>query len=175
MDEGGTSMTTTILTEVLSGDAKRYTAMARRLSHSPNDIDDLLQKTAIRVWKHQDRFDPSRAQLPTWVSHIMRNIVIDTVRAERTAYSAHTRLALGIVPVPVESPEELLEKRDTHRTLHHALSQLPLEQQRVVRLRYFDEMSDSEIAAHTGCALGTIKSRLRLGLQALQRLLKATE
>ena len=131
------------------------------------EAEELMQETMIMVWRRAASFDPARASVATWLFTIARNKRIDALRRQHRPEIDPADPAL----VPDGAPDEevrLLAQQRGHR-LAQALASLPPEQAALVRLAYFDERAQSEIAAETKLPLGTVKSRLRLALVKLRR------
>jgi RNA polymerase sigma-70 factor (ECF subfamily) len=132
------------------------------------------------VWRRADSFDPKQASAATWIFTIARNKRIDAFRREKRPSVDPADPAL--VPLPPESAEERIAGAEAAVRVRRALEALPAEQAELVRMAYFDDQSHGQshgqshraIAARTGLPLGTVKSRLRLALKRLRRLLEGT-
>ncbi len=131
------------------------------------EAEELMQETMIMVWRRAASFDPARASVATWLFTIARNKRIDALRRQHRPEIDPSDPALVPDPAPDEEVRLLAHQRG-HR-LAQALATLPPEQAALVRLAYFDERAQSEIAAETKLPLGTVKSRLRLALVKLRR------
>jgi RNA polymerase sigma factor (sigma-70 family) len=132
----------------------------RRLVPS-DDAEDVLQQVFHEVWRHKDRYDPSRS-LAAWVLGIARNRAIDHLRRGRAT------VPLQELPDPVgEDGRELAERYVRAHEVRNALSRLPDEQREVLTLAYFRDFSQSDIAAYLGIPLGTVKARTFRGLRRL--------
>ncbi len=149
--------------------APRVKSYLRRLGCDPGQAEELAQETMVMVWRRAASFDRGRAGASTWLFTIARNKRIDALRRERRPELDPDDPAL--VPDPVPSAETPLLARDRGRRLATALAGLPPEQAELIRLAYFDDQSQSEIAAGRQLPLGTVKSRLRLALARLRRAL----
>ena len=139
--------------------------------------EELAQETMVMLWRKAASFDPARAGVSTWVFTIARNLRID--RHRRGGDSADLgdpgEADLEAHPDPAASPDEELDARQRERRVHAALRQLAPEQARVLHLSYFAETPHAEIARELGLPLGTVKSRIRLAMTHLRRLIDATE
>ncbi len=129
--------------------------------------EDLVQETMLNVWRKASYFDPARAGVATWIFTIARNIRIDYLRRQRDPMSLPPDA--DVMPASVED-HILGAERD--EKVRHALGTLSPEQQTIIRLSYFTEKSQSEIAEELGIPLGTVKSRTRLAMNRLRALLE---
>lgn len=129
--------------------------------------EDLVQETMLNVWRKASYFDPERAGVATWIFAIARNIRIDYMRRQRDPST--------LPPDPENRPdtvEDGLLGAERDARVRQALSALSPEQQTIVRLSYFSEKSQTEIADELGIPLGTVKSRTRLAMNRLRALLE---
>jgi RNA polymerase sigma factor (sigma-70 family) len=129
-----------------------------------NDAEDVLQRVFYEVWRHSQRYDPSRS-LAAWVFGIARNRAIDHLRRQRG-----TLVPLdGLRGLVGEDGRDLAERYAGSSEVRSALSLLPREQREVLTLAYFGGYSQSEIAARLELPLGTVKSSTFRGLRRLAR------
>jgi RNA polymerase sigma-70 factor (ECF subfamily) len=148
--------------------APRVKAFLMRKGAPPSLADEIAQETMLSVWRKAEQFDPSRAGASTWIYTIARNLWIDAVR--------RTRDPLTLAPQEIE-PEKQLEEpfaivaREQSRTaIRQALNKLSAEQREVIRLAFFEDRTQTEIAADLGIPLGTVKSRVRLAVGKLREI-----
>jgi len=150
--------------------APRLKGMVMRSGLGAAQAEEIVQDVMLKVWHRAAQFDPGRAQVSAWIYQIARNQQSDHVRKEHRP-----------VPEALKTPEEpesdaaqtlALEQETTQ--LRAALDKLSPEQRLLVEQAYLGEMSHSEIRKVTGLPLGTIKSRIRLGLERLRHELKGT-
>ena len=130
---------------------------------------EVLQEVFLTVWRRCGGFDPRRAGAKTWVFAIARNSAIDRLRRLKV------RRADPLDPrwVPdVVGPVEIIQGAQDAERVQAALKELPDAQQDVLRRCFFDFQSYPEIASDLDVALGTVKSRARLGFQRLRHLLE---
>lgn len=127
--------------------------------------EECAQEVMTLVWRKSHLFDPARASVATWIFTIARNKRIDMAR--RSARPVPEDLPWGPEPEP-EAQDVIALQQDSAR-LAEALRDLPPAQRALVEKAYLGDMSQSEIATETGLPLGTIKSRLRLGLKKLRQ------
>lgn len=138
-----------------------------RGSMSPGLAEDLVQETMLSVWRKASYFDPARAGVATWVFTIARNLRIDHLRRQRNP--------ADLPHDPEEEPqtlEDALLGAERDLRVRKALSGLSPDQQTIIRLAYYSEKSQTEIAGELGIPLGTVKSRARLAMNRLRALLE---
>ncbi|MCG9729345.1 sigma-70 family RNA polymerase sigma factor [Shewanella sp. Isolate13] len=131
---------------------------------------DLVQDTMTTVWTKAHLFNRDKGSITTWVFTIMRNRCFDMLR--KVQHNKEDTFADDIWPVFENSTEE--EHPDhvfTAKLLKH-VDALPLGQRQVVKGIYLQELSQQELASKLDVPLGTIKSRLRLGLVKLRSILE---
>jgi RNA polymerase sigma-70 factor (ECF subfamily) len=130
--------------------------------------EDVVQDAFLSVWRKAGTYRPGRGSVRTWLSSIVRNRAIDIVRAtrERTVHEDE-ELLLGIHDPAPAVFDQVAASLDGEMT-RDALQQLPVEQRHAIALAFFDGLSHSEIASQTGLPLGTVKSRVRLGIQRMR-------
>lgn len=136
--------------------------------------DELVQETLVALWRRAASYDPQRAQVSTWVYTIARNLRIDHHRRQAgMAVAAPDDWDAEQQPADAHlAPDELLHAWQRERGVQQALAELPAEQAQVLRLSFFDEQPHSRIAQELGIPLGTVKSRIRLAVNQLRRLLE---
>jgi RNA polymerase sigma-70 factor (ECF subfamily) len=154
---------------------ERYQAvmygLAMRITRDEALAQDAVQEAFVGIWRNAARYAPERASLRTWVLSITHHRAIDILRRRRPT-----------VELPaVEADVEQLSMPDVwpevSRTLDReqvraALNELPSAQREAIELAYFGGLTQVEIAQRTATPLGTVKSRVRLGLQQLRVLLE---
>jgi RNA polymerase sigma-70 factor (ECF subfamily) len=149
-------------------------AIALRITADPSLAEDVVQDAFLGAWRHADRYVQSRGSVKTWLLSIVHHRAIDAVRRRRPAVT----LPDPELPAPPElvAPDvwpEVAGRLDAV-DVRAALLTLSAVQREAVELAYFGGLSQTEIAELTGSPLGTVKSRMRLGLLALRAALMNT-
>lgn len=130
--------------------------------------EEATQEAMATLWQKAHLFDPAKAAVSTWVFTIARNKQVDMIRKQKR-------------PLPEDPVDEALDAPDTaeayaeaeeYRKLRAAVDTLPKAQKALIQKAFFSELSHAEIAEITDLPLGTIKSRIRLGVERLRRDLK---
>ncbi len=133
--------------------------------------DDIVQDVMLTLWQKAHQFDPARAQVSSWVYQIARNRHIDVIRRERRPVPE----ALKHEETVEEDASEIVALEEETTKLITALGTLTEDQREMVEKAYLGELSHNEIQVQTGLPLGTIKSRIRLGLERLRHELKGSQ
>ena len=153
---------------------KRYAnlvySMAWRVLQDVGLAEEVTQDVFMKLWQRSQRYDAARGRFSAWLLSVTRFAAIDRLRQEGRQPSQVEQSVDG--PEEQGSLEQLLPtdhaswERGQH--LRFLLEDLPAEQRQVVELAYFGGLTHSEIASYLGLPLGTIKGRLRLGLEKLR-------
>lgn len=151
--------------------APRLKSFLGRQGYTENECEDLVQETMLNIWRKASSFDPVKAGVSTWIYTIARNLGIDRRRREGRGTSWQ-ELATFDETDPDPSVEARLILSEGERRVRAALTALPAEQADVIRMTFYGEDAQAEIARTLGIPIGTVKSRVRL---ALARLRKAME
>jgi RNA polymerase sigma-70 factor (ECF subfamily) len=153
--------------------AARILGLAQRILGDTGDAEEILQEVFLHVWRATATFDPSRGPVLAWLLVATRSRSIDRLRSRRAAGRVGART---IDDIPEISSREDLEAdaatREWEARCRAAIGQLPEDQKRALELAYFDGLTHREIAERTGIPLGTVKTRVRLGLMKLRELVR---
>jgi RNA polymerase sigma-70 factor (ECF subfamily) len=145
-------------------------SLAYRILGERGAAEDCIQEAFISIWRSGGKFDAARGSVRSWTLSIVRNRAIDVLRSKA-----------GKAPKMTFDDDEIIESRpsgelteeeamrnETATEVRGALSQLPAEQSKVIQLAYFGGFSQSEIAGMLNVPLGTVKGRMRLGLEKIR-------
>ena len=128
--------------------------------------DEVVQEAFVNVWRKANLFDPKKASAGAWIFAIARNSRIDLIRKENRP-EADTTDPFFEQNEP-ESPLAVLETERKSKVLRSFVKGLPVEQQEVLKLAFFEEKAHSEVAEELGIPLGTVKSRIRLAFKRIR-------
>lgn len=151
--------------------APRVKSWLIRTGSADELAEELAQEALVAVWRKAALFDPAQAAVSTWVFTIARNLRIDAARRQRLDGTSDESFDFDALPSDAAGLPEQLDAERLAARVRVALTQLPAEQAQVLRLSYYDDEPHSRIAAELGIPLGTVKSRLRLAVAQLRRLL----
>ncbi len=137
--------------------------------------EEITQDVFLRVWQRARQYRPERGQVSTWLTTITRHRAIDQLRRRGSRPEGHSvawaEISAASEPT-VEGPEEVAALAMERKRVRAALAQLPDEQKHVLALAYFQGLTQSQIAETLDLPLGTVKTRIRLGMQKLRELLQ---
>jgi RNA polymerase sigma-70 factor (ECF subfamily) len=149
--------------------------LASRITGDQSLAQDVVQDAFVGIWRNAARFSSGRASAKTWILSITHHRAVDAVRRRRPT----SELPDPELPPPSQlvSPDvwpEVSDRLDAD-SVRAALGSLTDVQREAIELAYFSGLTQQEIAARTGAPLGTVKSRVRLGLLQLRAALDAVE
>jgi RNA polymerase sigma-70 factor, ECF subfamily len=145
-------------------------SLAYRIVGDRAAAEEVTQEAFISVWRSGARFDAARGSVRSWLLSVVRNRAIDFLRSRAgraPKLDFDDDSALEQRPARERTEEEAL-RRETAAELRGALGKLPGEQSKVIELAYFGGFSHSEIAQILGLPMGTVKGRMRLGLEKIR-------
>jgi len=145
-------------------------SLALRVVNDRGRAEDVVQDAFLSVWRKAGSYVEGRGSVKTWLTSIVRNRAIDLVRARRESDSDDEAVLLALRDPRPGVVEQVTASLD-RETIRAAIVELPLEQRQAIAMAYFEGLSHSEIADATGLPLGTVKSRIRLGMHRLKGLL----
>src|ERR1043166_4905474 len=145
-------------------------SLAHRILGGRTAAEDVTQAAFISIPRSGARSDPTRGSVRSWMLSVVRNRAIDALRSKA---GKAPKLTLDDESILEQRPrEELTEeeamRHETASEVRGAIGRLPGEQSRVIELAYFGGFSQSEIARMLGVPLGTVKRRMRLGLEKIR-------
>jgi RNA polymerase sigma-70 factor (ECF subfamily) len=146
-------------------------ALILRVIHNEAEADDLLQEIFMEIWNQAKNFSAQKGKPLGWMVTLARRRAIDGLRKKQAYARAEERLQSETEQQPEawmhNTTETEISRGDTRELIRKVIDSLPLPQQQAVELAFFQGMSQREIAAKTNTPLGTVKTRLELGLKKI--------
>jgi RNA polymerase sigma-70 factor (ECF subfamily) len=153
-------------------------AVAYRIVGQRPDAEEVVVETLAQAWRDAARFEAARGSVAAWLTMIARSRALDLVRArgrrDKLAASA-AQSGLDIGPARTGhggNPVDHAEEDERRRVVRQAIESLSPPQRQAIELAFFEGLSQSEIAAQLNEPLGTVKTRIRLGMQKLREALR---
>jgi RNA polymerase sigma-70 factor (ECF subfamily) len=144
-------------------------AVARRLLYDPSEADDVVQEVFLSLWRRPDRFDPDRGTGRAWLLTVVRNRSLDHLRRRCQRPSEDVwDLADRLPDAQAANVLDELASAARAELLWQLVDGLPPCQADLIRRSFISSQTHQEIADATGLPLGTVKSRIRLGLEKLR-------
>ena len=139
------------------------------------EAEEVLQEVFLQVWMQADRYDDARSTPRGWILMLARSRALDRLRrrdsARRREEAAGEEAAAGVAVLPVGT--ERLERSERQSQVSSALGQLSPDQRRCIELAFFEGLTHTQIAERLEAPLGTVKSRILLGMNKLRQALSA--
>jgi RNA polymerase sigma-70 factor (ECF subfamily) len=172
-----------LLVRIAEGDVRSFELLYERFGalvystalHTLADTqaaEDVTQEIFVLLWRRPDHFDPARGRFVTWLLSVTRNRAVDELRSRgrrrRLATDPPEAAENSPDPDAQDNPENAALASDDRAAVREALSGLPHEQRLALEMAYFGGMTQSEIADALGQPLGTVKTRIRLGMQKMR-------
>ncbi|GGM07849.1 RNA polymerase sigma factor [Streptomyces fumigatiscleroticus] len=153
---------------------RRWSALVHTLAWrslgDAREAEDVTQQVFLGVWRGRGSFRPERGTVAGWIVGITKRKIADALsaRTRRTDLLTSAGAALALADPAAGRPEAALDRV----LVRHELAKLPAAQQRVLRLAFYEDLTQTQIAERTGWPLGTVKSHARRGLHRLRRCLQ---
>ena len=161
--------------EVLYERYHRYAySLAYRILRDPVASEDIVQDAFLSIWRKASSYQAQNGSVQSWIQAIVRHRTIDKIRASAHREYQWTPLqADNEQDPPGEQPDvwEQAWQSEQHRIILEVMVQIPSEQRMVIELAYFGGLTHAEISEQCHIPLGTVKGRMRLGLQKMKSLL----
>jgi RNA polymerase sigma-70 factor, ECF subfamily len=151
-------------------------SLAYRMVGRGNVAEDVVQEAFLSIWRSGARYERARGSVRTWVLGIVHHRAIDQLR--RSSVHSKRRASDEGIEDRIESGERTdveVARRDEAQAVRSAMESLPPEQSHVIELAYFGGFTHTEIAAILETPVGTVKGRMRLGLEKLRHSLRLLE
>ncbi len=161
----------TALRELYTRYGKTLKAVVTHVVHEEAEADDVLQEIFLQIWKEAANYSPQAGRPLGWVVTLARRRAIDRLRRRQAYNRAKDRFEEHIEQQPDswvrDGIDDELIRSDLRQFLEHQMDSLPNFQREAIELSFFKGLSQREIAARTDTPLGTVKTRLELGLRKL--------
>jgi RNA polymerase sigma-70 factor (ECF subfamily) len=161
------------LSEIYDRYAGLVFSMALKTLNDQASAQEIVQRVFTEVWRHARHYRLERGKFSAWVGTITRHLCIDELRRRRVRpmpepgyWESLDRLAGN------DDPAQRVQDTFEQARIRAALKQIPTQEQTVIELAFWGGMSHREIALHCHAPLGTVKTRLRLGMRRLKSLLQ---
>ena len=146
--------------------AKIIYTIAYKILNSSEESEEIVLDVFTQVWRIAKNYNSKKARVDTWLFMLTRSRALDRLRTHERFNKAITASEDALMMHYNPEQDVLIQERSSY--IKACLEQLPNEQRLVLELAYFSGLSHSEIAAKTGSSLGTVKTRIRLGLKKLR-------
>jgi RNA polymerase sigma-70 factor (ECF subfamily) len=164
-----------LLAELAAGDDKaagklfdRYGGLAynlaARILKNSSEAEEVVQELFVRIWREAAKFDPARGEVKSYLVRMARSMAIDRLRSSASRAKREESYAAEAVE---ENPSSAASEQG--RLVKQALSQLPEDERNILVAAYFEGYTQSELAERFGLPLGTVKSKVRQGMQKMRR------
>jgi RNA polymerase sigma-70 factor (ECF subfamily) len=162
---------TEALAALYDGTAPLVNGLALRILREPEAAEEVTGDVYHQVWRDAARYDPARGTALAWLLTLTRSRAIDRRRQSARRERAEPIGVAVAMPSPAPGPEEDTAVRERRELVGRALARLPADQRRPIELAFFAGLSHTEIAAAVDAPLGTVKTRIRLGMTRLRQTL----
>jgi RNA polymerase sigma-70 factor (ECF subfamily) len=144
-------------------------SLAYRIVGNRTTADDVMQEAFLSIWRSRERYEPERGSLRSWILGIVHHRALDVLR--RSSVHDRRRASADGIEETHEASERTdveVARRDEARTIRAAIEELPDNQGQVIQLAYFGGFTHTQIAEMLEMPVGTVKGRMRLGLEKLR-------
>jgi RNA polymerase sigma-70 factor, ECF subfamily len=147
-------------------------SLALRMLKARSDAEDLLQEVFVQIWRQAANYSEERGSPEAWIINITRSRAIDKLRSIRRMERSFILTEDPARAESSENVESLAAESEARLTMNSALANLPEAQRKVLELAYFDGLTQTEIATRLAEPLGTVKTRMRSGIQRLKEMMR---
>jgi RNA polymerase sigma-70 factor (ECF subfamily) len=143
-----------------------------RIVRDAQIAEDMVQEIFLRIWRRPESYLPQRGRFVTWLTSVTRNRAVDEIRSRNRRFRHETaspeEQEREVPSAERMDPALTAELKDQRRLILAALEGIPREQREVIELAYFGGFTQQEISERLSQPLGTVKTRIRLGMQKLR-------
>jgi len=151
-----------------------FTAISQVLNDH-HDAEDVMQEVLVQIWNKAHLYEPRKGKPLTWLATMARNRAIDRIRSKQRRSRLNDEFEVenkSVQPEFEESVSETLEDKERNLIIHKAVNRLTDDQREAIELAYFSGLTQTEVAERLNEPLGTIKARIRRGVNRLETLVK---
>jgi RNA polymerase sigma-70 factor (ECF subfamily) len=144
--------------------------LAYRMLNDAGAAEDVVQEAFLLIWRNAPSFDANRGSLRTWLLAVVRHKAVDRLRRMRS----RPQSSLDAIDQPMIGPDvwEMVSSNLTRDDVRRAFASLPDSQRQTIELAYFSGFTHNEIAERMNVPLGTVKGRMRIGLEKMRSFLQ---
>ena len=148
---------------------KQIYGFAYHTLQNQNDAEEITQDVFLTLWEKSDKWDSAKGSLISWLMRLTRNKSIDRIRKrQRSPQLVDSDFEETLQYIPSKGEGVGGEMWQNGQIIHSLLQKLPPEQSKLIELAFYKGMTHSELSESLGIPLGTVKTRLRSGLQKLR-------
>jgi RNA polymerase sigma-70 factor (ECF subfamily) len=152
--------------------ARLVYSLAFKVLNDRAAAEETVQEVFVKVWRRAYDYDAARGKFSAWLTGIAHHHAIDELRRRRVRpIASEDEDALANVATDMPAPDDAVQQSFEHQRILDALQEIPGEQRRCIEMAYFEGYTQEEIAERLNEPLGTVKTRMRLGMQKLKGLL----
>lgn len=147
----------------------------QRVLNDHQDTEDIMQEVLVQIWQKAHLYEEAKGKPLTWILTMARNRAIDRIRSKQRRSRLNHDFEHETRPLQPEFDEDTSDvviSGERDRTLQNAVMELSPEQRKAIQLAYFNGLTQSEIAERLHEPLGTVKARIRRGVQRLEQTLR---
>lgn len=143
-----------------------------RVLNDHQDTEDVMQEVLVQIWQKAHLYEPNKGKPLTWITTLARNRAIDRIRSKQRRAKLNDDFeqeSRSVQPEFDEDTSDLLISKESDDAVQSAVMELTPEQREAIQLAYFSGLTQSEIADRLNEPLGTVKARIRRGVQRLEQ------
>jgi RNA polymerase sigma-70 factor (ECF subfamily) len=162
------------LTEFYDSTVDWVYGFVRRIVGDAAQAEEATQDVYFHVWKRASSYDPRRGSPSAWLCQVARSRALDRLRARRRQSQREAAVDWDLAGRQTDwsDPPDIADREERSERVHAALARLPEKQRRAIELAFFEGMSHAEVAARLEEPLGTVKTRIQLGMTKLRESLR---
>jgi len=162
------------LARLYDGTSRMVYGMALRILGDPSAAEDITMEVYLQVWRTACSYDPGRGTVLSWLATVVRSRAIDCLRARKARRAELEDNVYEVAELHDSRPDPELASVNAGQAhlLRTAMGALSRDQREAIELAYFSGLSHSEVAERTGLPLGTVKTRIRMGMISLRESLQ---